>query len=333
MVQGIEISAQAEQLHREALVLDMVLPFVGDGRSGTQLLERFANSGHDYVSLTIAGDHNSADSAIKRLASVRALIRSNAAFVLVEKADDIASAKAAGKLGVGLQFEGTNCFERNLDLVSLFYDLGVRQCIPAFNLNNSVAGGCADRQDPGLSRFGMQVLEAMQAVGMTVDLSHTGYRSSMEAMEQSRAPVIFSHSNVASLADHYRNLRDDQIKACAATGGVIGLSGASIYLGEPTASTQALLDHIERLIELTGPEHVGLGTDYVADTEDLARYVLGNPIEWPDRLGLPERMPVYSPPEQRIELTELMIRRGYPEQAIRGILGENFLRVCRATWK
>jgi membrane dipeptidase len=268
-----------------------------------------------------------------KLAKARSLIAANPEFALVEKIQDIDAARAAGKLAVGLHLEGTNCMERQLEMVRLFYDLGIRQCIPAFNLNNAVAGGCADLQDPGLSRLGVRFIDEMQAVGMVVDLSHTGYRSSMQALERATKPMVFSHSNADSIAPHYRNIRDDQIKACASTGGVIGVSGASIYLGDARASADSILQHIEHIFQTAGPQHVGLGTDYVADTEDLARYVQKNADEWPDKLGLPENMPVYSQPEQLIELTELMLRRGYTDHEVRGVLGENFRRVCAANWQ
>lgn len=329
---GLENCPSGETLYEGALIWDMVLPFVDAGPSGSALLKRFARSGHDFVSLTVAGDHDSFTGAVEKLAKVRTLARNENEFLFVEKVEDIVSAKAQGKLALGVHLEGTNCMERRIDLVQVFYDLGIRQCIPAFNLNNSVAGGCADRMDPGLSRFGERLIDEMQNTGILVDLSHTGYRSSMEAMERARRPMIFSHSNAKTLAPHYRNLEDDQIAACAKTGGVIGISGASIYLGDPAASAETFLRHVDHIVEIAGPEHVGLGTDYVEDTEDLARYILGNADEWPDGLGLPDRMPTYRPPEQLPELIDCMVRHGYDDALIRGLLGENFLRVCRDAW-
>jgi membrane dipeptidase len=297
------------------------------------LLDRFARAGTNFVSLTIAGDDVGTGEAMHRLAWARAAIRGSDRLALVERADDIARAKQEGRLAVGLHLEGTRCLERDLDMVQLFYDLGIRHGILAFNMNNSAAGGCADLDDPGLSRYGRRLVAAMNRAGMIVDLSHTGDRSTLQVMEMTTAPVIISHSNARAVVTHYRNVSDEQIRACARTDGVVGISGSSAYLGVEPATAAAMFRHIDHIAQLVGPRHVGLGTDFVADTKALLGYINARPEEWPDNQGQGYRSIHYAPPETLPELTELMLAHGYDEASALGVLGENWLRVCRAAWK
>ena len=130
----------------------------------------------------------------------------------------------------------------------------------AYNKKNLVGDGCHERTDAGLSLYGIDLVEEMNRVGMLVDCSHTGYRTSMEVMEISTRPVVFSHSNPRSLWEHDRNIRDEQALACAATGGLVGVVGVGIFMGENDASTDALLRQIDFYAELIGPEHIGSGS-------------------------------------------------------------------------
>jgi membrane dipeptidase len=181
----------------------------------------------------------------------------------------------------------------------------------------------------GLTEFGKDVIREMNRVGMVVDLSHMSYRATLEACEVSRAPVIFSHSNPNGLRQHARNITDEQIKACAKTGGVVGINGIGDFLGG--TSSEMIVQNIEYVMDLIGPEHVGLGLDYVIDKQELIEYVEGHPdIFPPDKMG---DVLSFVEPEQFPEFTELLYQKGYREQIIRGILGENFLRVAEQVWK
>ena len=181
----------------------------------------------------------------------------------------------------------------------------------------------------GLTDFGRDVIREMNRVGMVVDLSHMGYRATMEAFEVSTAPLIFSHSNPNGLREHARNISDEQIIACAKTGGVVGINGIGDFLGG--TSSELIVENIEYVMDLVGPEHVGIGLDYVIDKQELIEYIETYPDIFPpdkitDFLSIVE-------PEQFPEFTELLCQKGYSEQIIRGILGENFLRVAGQVWK
>lgn len=329
-----EIGRAAAQLHRDAVVWDMILPLMASVGNDLDLLDRVAAAGVNFTSLTVAGDDVGLAETILRFAAVRAsLARRTNAVRLAFSVDDILAAKAEGKLAVGLHLEGVRCMERNLDMVQLYYDLGVRHSILAFNQNNSAAGGCAEEHDAGLSRFGRRLVVEMNRVGMLIDLSHTGRESTFQIMEASTAPVMISHSNAHRVFPHYRNVTDEQIKMCAEAGGVIGVSGATAYLGSNEATVEALARHIDHIAALVGPQHVGLGTDYVADAGALHAYLLDRPDEWPSGQNPELRPRGFLPPEHIPQLTELLLTRGYSEVDVCGILGGNFIRLCRSVWK
>lgn len=318
-------------MHRDAIVCDMVVPGTSalDDRETT--LPRYVASGVDFVSLTVGSDRWTLEQTVRVVASERARYARHPEYVLVEEFDDILRAKREGKLAIGFNFQGTNGLAGDIDIVSLFYKLGIRSMLLAYNQKNMVGDGCHERTDAGLSRFGVSLIKEMNRLGMLVDCSHTGYRTSMDAMGLSVSPVIFSHSNSKSILPHDRNITDDLIKACAQTGGVIGINGMGIYIGDNDASTAALLRHIDHMAELVGPAHIGLGLDYVFYEENFYARVKANPNRYPpDKYPIPQQ---FFKPEQLPELTEMLLRRGYNENAVRGILGENFLRVAKQVWK
>ena len=327
------VSDAARALTRETLVWDNTLPW-GPGYADEDVtLPRFHAAGVDLISLTVMGPEAGLDGTIRHIAEVRAHIEARAdRLALCGSAAEVEAARAAGKLGLVFNLQETAMLEGRLEMVQLFYDLGVRHMLLAYNARNAVGDGCAERTDGGLSRWGLRVVAEMGRVGMWVDGTHTGYRTTMEAMEVHPGPFIFSHCNAHALYPHYRNIRDDQIRACAASGGVIGVNGLGEFLDDDDATSASIFRNLDHMVQLVGAHHVGLGLDHVRDAPRFWSWVRANPHAWPPA-PKPRTGSAFAQPEQVAELTELMLRAGYGEEAVRGILGGNWLRLVREVWR
>ena len=254
-------------------------------------------------------------------------------FCFVERVQDIRDAKAEGKLASGFYFQGSEMLERDTRLVELFYGLGVRHMLMAKDYRSRAADGCFEKSDAGLSQYGKSLIREMNRVGMILDLTHTGYTSTMEAMEISDKPVVFSHSNPYGVFAQPRNINDDWIKACARSGGVVGIVGFGHFLKDTNVTASGLFENIDYLVQLVGAEHAALGLDYVYYPEMFWRQVQDNPGSWPPEYM--QNMPGfnYVPTEALPETTELMLKAGYSDTDVKGLLGENFLRVCTQVWR
>jgi membrane dipeptidase len=165
---------------------------------------------------------------------------------------------------------------------------------------------------------------------MVLCLSHTGYRTALEAIEYARNPCIFSHSNPYAKFDHPRNVSDELIRACAKKGGVMGLNGFGPFLGGDGAVVATLLEHLRYVIDLVGPEHVGLGLDYVFDVSELDDFITANPGMFP--VGMTGRVPMVRP-EDLEEITNGLARTGLSNAQIQGVMGGNWLRIAEEVWK
>jgi membrane dipeptidase len=323
------MSDQANSLHTSSLVWDAHACFPLNPNANLSQLKRYKDSGVTFVSINIGMDVDAFENVIQVLTGYRKFVQSHPDdYVLARSVNDIRQAKASNQVAIAFDLEGSEPLLGNLNLISFYYDLGVRQMLLAYNKDNRASGGCMEG-NIGLTEFGRQVITEMNRVGMMVDVSHMGYKATMETFELSTTPVIFSHSNPKGVCGHVRNITDEQIKACAKTGGVVGINGIGDFLGDTKSET--VIDHLEYVIDLAGPKHVGLGLDYVVDKQELLEYFKNHPDKFPasrtqDYLAFVE-------PEQFPELTELLLKRGHSEDVVRDILGGNFLRVAEQTWK
>lgn len=301
-------------------------------------MEARQKTGYSYVSLTMSVDDEASPASVfSRLAKIRYTLSSRPQdFVLVDTVEDIRAAKKANKLGLGFHFQGTEAVGRDLANVGAYYKLGVRWMLMAYNFQNNVGTGCieAQKNDLGLSAFGRDLIREMNRVGMIVDCSHAGYRTTMDAMTVSSQPCIFSHSNPRALYDHPRNIRDDQIKACAQTGGVIGINGVGAFIGEPkVVSIDTVVRQIDYVAGLVGPQYIALGLDYMtpAHVKVLIDFYDGDTMP---KVGLAPAMPwgFLNPSDLPLLLGKLLAK-GYSPDVVRGIMGENFLRVAASVWR
>lgn len=255
----------------------------------------------------------------------------------VRSVDDVHRAKREGKVGIIFGFQSTDPIEKDLRLLSVFWTLGVRIIQLTYNERNYIGDGCLERTDCGLSHFGLAVIEEMNRLGILVDLSHVGYRTTMEAIEASQLPVSFTHANPRALCDHPRNKTDEQIRAVAGRGGVIGATAFPLFLSAGSEATiEDLVDVVDYLVQLVGVDHVGIGSDFTyAQTKEWFSWLLAGKGKRGQMMGL--GWPVVYPQGVRSaaefpNVTRALLARGYSSAATRKILGGNFLRLFETVW-
>src|SRR5882724_10303183 len=205
-----QIAEPARTLHRSNLVWDAhsCLPLTPG--ASMEDLERHRAAGVDFVSINVGMDMNPTAQVMRVIAGFRAWLQGHSdRFLLAGSVADVERAQREGKLAVAFDLEGSVMLEDDVAMVQLYRDLGVRQIHLAYNRDNSIAGGCHGK-DIGLSALGRAVVAEINRAGLIMDCSHSGYRTSMEVMELSTKPVVFSHANPKALKDHARNIRDDQ---------------------------------------------------------------------------------------------------------------------------
>jgi membrane dipeptidase len=174
-------------------------------------------------------------------------------------------------------------------------------------------------------------MDEMERIGMVVCCSHIGHRSAMEILERASRPVIFSHSNPRAIWEHPRNIGDDAIRACAKTGGVVGINGIGIFLGKNDIATDLIVRHCDYVANLVGPEHVGLALDYVYDQQEVSEFVQAHPETYP-----PDQYPdglLMMEPERLPAIAECLLKNGFTERDVCDILGGNHVRIAQQVWK
>ncbi|BCQ35065.1 MULTISPECIES: dipeptidase [Erwinia] len=327
------IVQRARTLFNEALVWDGHSGFMPDPAADLNNLQRWRNAGVHYLSVDVGFDVLPWTQTVENLAVFRHWILDHSDdYLLVERPEDILRARREGRLGITFDIEGMNALNGRVEMVEFYHRLGVRQMLFAYNRNNLAGGGCHD-EDIGLTAFGREVIDEMNRLGMFVDVSHCSYRTSMEAMEYSQQPVIFSHSNPRQLTPHGRNITDEQILACVKTGGLIGVNGIGGFLGCDQPDAARFADHIDYLLNLAGPRHVGIALDYAFPVGSFSvEEILANHAEyWPAEEY--QGGHGYVAPEALFDVTAELLARGHSEKSVKAVLGENFLRLAHEIWK
>lgn len=255
----------------------------------------------------------------------------------IDSVQDIEDLQKNGKIGFILGVQNSDHF-RSEDDVKQFYYLGQRVSQLTYNTQNLIASGSTDRIDGGISDFGEKIVKAMNAIGMAVDVSHCGDRTTLDAFELSKKPVLITHSNARALAPgHPRCKTDEAIRNMARSGGVMGITAVRNFVknDEPT-TIEDYVNHIDHVAKLVGIEHVGIGTDADLDGYDALPKPVYDQLKagykssysFRDKLdieGLDHPMKIF-------DLTEALLRRGYGKDNIRAILGGNFKRALGSIW-
>ncbi|HUV60214.1 MAG TPA: dipeptidase [Desulfatiglandales bacterium] len=323
-------SRREPAIHFSSIVINHACPLVYPAMD-ENYIKKLQEGGITFSMSTIASN-DQFRSAVNQIVAFYEKFENNDKLLFITQVDDIYRAKKEGKVGVGFHFQNSRPVEYDTRLLDVFYRLGVRVIQLTYNEKNMVGDGCTELTDCDLSKFGKKMIKRMNEIGMLVDLSHVGYRSSMEAMEESKDPVIFSHSNAWKVCPSKRNLKDDQIKALAKKKGVIGMNVYPGFVKKNKPSLNDLLDHVDYIANLVGTDYIGIGFDF-SEPGDLEEYKY-----WgydPDTYLLPP----WDHPKDIEEISKApdftrgLISRGYSEKDIKKILGENFIRVFKQVWK
>lgn len=347
---------RASQLHSDATVVDGLLPttYIDEPDYRDHLAEGGVTAGN----FTVASRLSFARATERIQACKRRIDRLSERYILAESVTDIRKAHESDRTAVIMGFqdsmpvapEDQMQLDDDTEYLDAVADMGVRIIQLTYNNLNYVGAGCCERVDPGLSYFGQALVERMNDVGVVVDLSHCGDQTTADGIEHSEDPVVLSHVGARSLSNIGRNKTDEHIEAVGENGGVVGVtffppcvkSHPETHEVQP-ATVEDVLDHIDHVVDLAGIDHVGFGTDmndmYLDEgrTPPYAAYRNFRPAH-SDVYG---RGPVehYEPFPEGIErhtkletLTHGLVERGYSDEEIRKILGENFLRVFETVW-
>jgi len=308
------------------------LPFSDTGRWLPELA-RYRRAGADAVTINI-GDSHLPLAVLKQMAHViRGFVQSNPDdYVLGLTTADIRAAQATGRLAVCLDIEGVFSFDGDTSLVAHFYGLGVRWMLLVYNRRNLAGSGCHDDEDAGLTVHGRAILAEMDRVGMIKCCSHTGYRTAREILDATDRPVIFSHSNPRALHDHPRNIPDDLIRACATTGGVVGINGVGLFLGNRRPTAADVVRHADYVARLVGARHVAIALDFMFRSGELQEAGRADTAMWPPAWGYGSGSQNL-PPEALPAIADGLAGLGYADADVRGIMGDNLMRVAEAVWK
>jgi membrane dipeptidase len=322
----------AAVLHADAVVIDGVNPSVPT----RDLFVRMRDAGVTAVNVTLAIHENQTEAA-RAVVLWERVLAANADIVRpVLTVGDVQAAKSEHRVGIIYGFQNGSPFEDELDFVALFARLGIRIVQPAYMTQSLIGSGCLEPRDSGLSAFGRDVVRELNECGVAVDLSHCGPLTTLEAIEASSKPVLFTHANARALVDNPRNKSDEALLALAAKGGVVGAVAFRSFLAPSSreATLDDLLDQVDYLVELLGPDHVGIGTDF---TEGRPEGFLERAFGRNAPSGVTPDWPWVGPVGFRTvdefpNVTAGLLARGHDEVTVRKIVGGNFLRVLEEAW-
>lgn len=340
------ISDEARALHKSAVIIDACC-FDMDGYSW-----HLKEGGVTALNVTIPSNRDGAESAVRNLADVNAIVAQTPELMPIETPDDILKAKETGKVGIIFGAQSSE-FVQHLDLdasVEVFRRAGLRVMQLCYSHRTYAADGCYTGANGGLTADGKRLIDAMEKHGVTVDLSHVGDRSAMDALAYVKKPAILSHSNPRARFHHPRNVPDEVVKMCAETGGVVGVSTYTVTLwdGKNFPTIDMVLDNIDYYVDLIGIDHVGIGTDSMItqgayprrDSVSISKSLRS--VEGTSGLrfqsvaqGLGYRGMYVEGMQSMANFPNLidgLLKRGYSEKDVRKIVGENWLRVFRETW-
>ena len=298
-------------------------------------IESSINVFHQSVGM---GGPNAYDSALQYFARWNGFVANDDDhFMRIDSVGDLKRVKKSGKIGILLGLQNSEHFRRPED-VDFFRGLGQRVSQLTYNTRNLIGNGSTERRDEGISDFGISIIEQMNKVGMAVDVSHCGDRTTLDAFEISKKPVLITHSNCRALVPGHPRLKTDEaIKKVGEAGSVIGITGVRMFVkGDEPTTVEHVLDHFDHVKKLIGPEHLGIGSDidlygYDAMPPELNKQLRAG---YKGSYAFREKIDIegLNHPKRMFDLTEGLLRRKYSDSEIEGILGGNFERVLGQIW-
>ena len=320
------------RLHAESIIIDgLNASYFFDRR----VLERLHRGGVTAVNATIAAWHTPAET-LEQIAALAAVTVANPDIAMpVRTVDDIAAAKANGRVGLIAGFQDTAPLGDDLGLLETYHELGVRVIQLTYNHANRVGVGCMAPEDGGLTAFGREVVRKMNRLGILVDVSHCGPRTTLDAIAASTRPIAITHANPRRLLDHPRNKSDEAIREVAAHGGIIGAVAFGALLSRTMPATLAdYIAVIDDLVALVGIEHVALGPDFMEEmpAEVAARVLQGTPPEIVQQFRSMPPTQDFESVQAMPHVTAALLARGYAPADVQRIMGGNWLRLYGEVW-
>ena len=342
--QRANASLDLTELYKNAVVIDSLCsPFLDPEKPPSlETLAAIHQSGITAVNCTIS--ERDFEGTLKNLGWIEALAENYPdTLAIVRKCSDIARAKRGNQIGIIPGFQYTAFLEENPERIEMFRNLGVRIMQITYNNRSAFGDGCLAPGNAGLSAAGTAAVKKMNQLGVAVDLSHSGYRTTAEAITTSSKPVLISHSGCAAVYAHPRNKPDEILRSLADRGGYFGVYLMPYLVASPTVPTrQHVLDHLLHAINVCGADHVGIGSDNAIERivltpalkamfdDDIARRKkLGVGAPGEDRYPF---VPDLNGPDHMQIIAAELARRGQPSSTIEKVLGANFQRVLGEIW-
>jgi membrane dipeptidase len=308
------------------------------------MVRNAVDSGLTGVNLTVSsGDF---EATVAKIARWEAEIDRHAdALQRVRTVEQLMEAKRTGRLGVIYGFQDATPIDRALERTEVFGNLGVKVVQLTYNVRNLVGDGCLEPGNAGLSNFGHALVERLDGLGMLVDLSHCGQRTTAEGIAASKNPVAISHSGCSAVAPHPRSKRDDELRSMAERGGVVGIYLMPFLSPGRVPTAEDVVAHLEHALQVCGEDHVGIGSDlsvtpidmseeyWSAHREFVRRRIEGGiaaPAEDPDVLFT---VPDLNSPRRLDMIADRLAAKGHGATVIEKVLGGNWVRLFREVWK
>jgi membrane dipeptidase len=346
--QSDTISSAARAVWRRSVVLDCNLgPPVGSDTfpQPAEILQAARSSGVSAVKTSIGGFNASFEDTVDEIAFYQRLIEAHPdVFMQIRAADDIAAAKRSHKLGIIFSFESATCLEDKLDRINLFRNFGVRVMQLSYNLTSPFGAGVMAPVESGLTDLGREAVARMNEQGVALDLSHANPTTTSAAIAASTKPVIISHAGCTAVHDNPRNKTDDQLRAIAEKGGVVGIF--DLFYLAPAGRQPNLddyLNHMTHALEVCGEDHVGIGSDtsftpFSLSDQDRAQWAAETQRRHDTGVAAPEedgRLPYtegLNRADRALVIADGLMKRGYRAGAVEKVLGANFARAFREIW-